>query len=90
MRIDGTSGSDLYGLGGRNNVAGRKSSGAADPTGIETDVVASGPEKKYIARALAAADVDSAAVAEAKRLLASGQLDTPAAAQRAAEAILGS
>jgi len=37
---------------------------------------------------MAAADVDLQAVAEARDLLASGQLDTPDAARRAAQALL--
>jgi hypothetical protein len=42
----------------------------------------------YIRKAAASEEVDLQAIAEAKKLLASGELDTPAAAQRAAERIL--
>ena len=42
----------------------------------------------YIRKAAASEEVNLQAIAEAKKLLASGELDTPAAAQRAAERIL--
>ena len=42
----------------------------------------------YVQMAMDADDVNSAAVAEARALLDSGQLDTPEAISRAAEAIL--
>jgi len=42
-------------------------------------------QRSLVQAALAAEDVDTAAVAEAKELLESGQLDTPEAARRAAK-----
>jgi len=43
---------------------------------------------RYVRAAMAAEDINEQAVAEARRLLASGQLDTPEAARRAAEALV--
>jgi hypothetical protein len=42
----------------------------------------------YVRQALAGEDVNLQAIEEAKKLLASGQLDTPQAILRAAEAII--
>ena len=42
----------------------------------------------YIRQAIETEEMDPAAVAEARRLLASGELDTPEAAARAAELII--
>ena len=42
----------------------------------------------YVQAAMGAEEVDEQAVAEARNLLRSGQLDTPEAARRAAEALL--
>jgi len=44
--------------------------------------------ESYIRRAIAGDDVDLQAVAEAKRLIEAGQLDTPEAIARAAENIV--
>ncbi len=43
----------------------------------------------YIKAALGGDEIDAAAVEQARGLIASGQLDTPEAIRRAAEAILG-
>lgn len=67
-----------------------------EPRAKETDdarpsEVPAGPEpdtRGYVEKARAAGAINTAAVAEARRLLESGELDTPEAARRAAEAIL--
>jgi hypothetical protein len=43
--------------------------------------------RKYLPQASSAEEIDLQAVEEAKRLLASGQLDTPEAIRRAAEGV---
>ncbi|KPK86769.1 MAG: hypothetical protein AMJ81_00465 [Phycisphaerae bacterium SM23_33] len=45
-------------------------------------------DKPYVGMAMAGQEVEHAAVAEARKLLLEGKLDTPEAARRAAQAIL--
>jgi hypothetical protein len=84
LRIDGT-----YGL--EPNKASEDKEGAAQSpkatgVGAATEVVSS--QERLIAAAGSADEVNARAVEEARALLASGQLDTPEAAKRAAQNIL--
>lgn len=90
MQIERTQGLDPLGLpGGTQNLPKAEQGGAA--TG-KTGDSAGGPAgpafQPYVARAREAEEVRLAEVEEAKRLIAAGELDTPEAAQRAAEALL--
>jgi phosphosulfolactate phosphohydrolase-like enzyme len=58
----------------------------AERSGNGTEVISS--QEQLIAAAVAAGEIDAKAVEEARALLKAGQLDTPQAAERAAEAIL--
>jgi len=86
VRIDGTQGAGLNDpTGGMGKYV--KAPPAGDARGgeaIEFDSV----QRAYAEKAAARAAVDAAAVAEARQLLESGELDTPEAAQRAADAML--
>jgi hypothetical protein len=89
MQIEGTHGVDpLHVPGGARNLV--RPDQPANATGRPTQ--APGPEgpdiEPYARRAAEAPEVRPDAVAEAKRLLASGSLDTPEAAVRAAERLL--
>ena len=59
--------------------------GSATDAAQSADATAQAP---YLAAALAAPSVNLEAIAEAKALLSSGQLDTPRAARQAAQAIV--
>ena len=90
MRIDGTNGAELHGAP-EGAPTSRHPGGpprGQDPAAGE-GLPASGAEyQSYVQKAAACKEVDLEAVAEAKGLLESGQLDTPDAAQRAAERIV--
>lgn len=93
MRIDGTMGPEYLNLpSGEGKSSKSKIFGNPDSSskGAKID---SGHEhvsahKSLIQAALAAEEVNSKAVAEARQLLESGQLDTPEAAERAARNML--
>jgi len=89
VNIDGISGYEAPGLAGGKGPAGQRPDKAAERPAGDTGVEVAESARTYIDKAQAAEEVDPAAVAEAKRLLAEGLLDTPEAAARAAEAILG-
>jgi hypothetical protein len=87
VRIDGT-----YGPAPRKAAEDRQAK-AGRPEGASAGQVAGGAEvvsshEPLIAAATATEEVNTAAVEEARALLQSGQLDTPEAAGRAAQAIL--
>jgi len=86
VRIDGTQGAGLNDpASGMGKYLKAPPAGAAKPAeAIEFDPV----HRAYADKAAAFDAVDAAAVAEARKLLESSQLDTPEAAQRAADAIL--
>ena len=90
MRIDGTSGLDSYGIPKDGNAASPKppKGAGAGESGGDYALDLSPAVKDYVQRALAGEQVDAEAVAEAKRLLDSGQLDGAESISRAAEAIL--
>lgn len=89
MRIDGANGAQPQGLpAGEPPLpkSSRPAPGGAHPASDDATI---GPaDKPYVRTAMASQEVDRAAVAEASKLLLEGKLDTPAAARRAAEAIL--
>ncbi len=90
MQIDPTQGFDALGVpDGARNVPHPEPSPSADREARgETPPAAAGIPAAYIEQAAAAQTVRPEAVAEAKRLLASGGLDTAEAARQAAETIL--
>ena len=90
MRIDGQFGFGLYSGADKGRPAEEKRGpqGASKGEARNASAPVSGKEQDYIAQALQEDDVDVAAVNEAIKLLQNGELDTPEAARRAAEAIL--
>lgn len=90
MRIDGPENVGAHRLPDENipNPPAAKSpdTRAAQP---DSDVpVGDAAYRQYILKAAATEEIDLQAVAQARKLLESGQLDTPEAADRAAENIL--
>lgn len=90
MRIDPTNRSETQGPS-----QGEKALRKSDRPGSVRDVPETGrPEtteavcKSYIRKAIDSCDVDLEVVAEAKKLLETGKLDTPEAVERAAERII--
>ena len=93
MRIDGRYGPGVHGPDCRTQglpAAAARSRASARALDAGATASLSAPESEYIRQAIAAEDVNTAAVEQAKRLVQAGQLDTLEAAQRAAEAILQS
>ena len=88
MRIDGTFGYEAHGLAGNNRASGQRAPKPAARIEGDAAVEVAASARKYIDKALAAEEVDPAAIAEAKRLLAEGLLDTPEAIERAADAMV--
>lgn len=90
MRIDGLS--NLEHLNCPNGKASASSSKSSDARGADAGggVGQTSAQQSLIEAALAVNDVNAQAVEEAKKALLSGELDTPEAARRAAEAILDS
>jgi len=88
MRIDGTSGPQQPLPRGEPSLPkpARPLPAGAQPA--EKDAQIRAADSSYVQKAMAGEGIDRAAVAEARRLLEAGQLDTPEAARRAAEAIL--
>ncbi len=90
MHINGPDGIGAQGLPGGKPQAPRKTVAETPAPKNETvslDVELKSISTDYIRQANASDEVNAAAVAEAKKLIESGLLDTPEAAQRAAEAI---
>ena len=88
MRINPTSGFDAHGPAGQGKAqaeAGAKATVAPRP-GDKASI--SLPDNKYVGQAMVAPEINTAAVAEARALLAGGRLDTPEAAQRVAGTLL--
>lgn len=90
MRIDGTHGLEPQGLPeGKPSLPKTPASGdAREPETSADGLVVSRSHEPYIHQAMAAEEINTQAVAEARRLLRSGELDTPEAARRAAETIM--
>ena len=90
MRIEGTSSLDP-----RGPLDGERPAAQAKPAEALTPPTQGDPERqvklacaKYIQGASQSEEIDTQAVDRARKLLSSGDLDTPQAAQAAAEAIL--
>lgn len=89
MQIEGTHGVDPLGIR-----EGAKNLARADQAGPGAGKAAAGPVSEsegfepYVRGTAEAPEVRAEAVSEAKRLLASGGLDTPEGAARAAERLL--
>jgi len=88
VRIDGTFGYDAYRLAGEKRTAAQKDAKAPTAATPNAGVEITDSARKYIDQALAAPAADSNAVEEAKKLIASGQLDTPEAIDRVAQAMV--
>ena len=90
MRIDGTHGLDPNAPAEGQNAPARntpKTASASPEGGVDGSQILAA-QREVIAQARRAEKVDLQAVEEARRLIASGELDTPEAARRAAQAII--
>lgn len=90
MRIDATHKSDAVGLdalSGTYRPAG-KSSKVTEQAAVSPAAALDQAQQPYVSQVQQTPAVRASAVEEAKALLASGKLDTPEAARRAAGAIL--
>ena len=89
MRIDGTSGTQPGTLPESPAFSKQAKPSVAPQTALNSESQAYVSSiAPYVAAAGATDEVDSQAVLQARQLLKSGQLDTPQAATRAAQAIL--
>ena len=88
MRIDGTFGYDAYGMAGKGRSPGQGPAKVPRAIAAQVGVEVADSTRKYIDQAAATPAVDSSAVEEARKLLASGLLDTPEAIDRVAQAIV--
>ena len=90
VRIDGTLGAEPYGLPSDKGKCEKPADSPASEKAGEThpEWAVSSSLAPWIRQAAAVADVDVRAVEEAQRALGAGQLDTPDAIRRAAQAIL--
>lgn len=90
MHINGPDGIGAQGLpGGKPQTVRKTAAETPSPANenVSLDVGLKSINADYIRQANDSDEVNAAAVAEARKLLESGLLDTPEAAQRAAEAI---
>jgi hypothetical protein len=87
VRIDGTHGMESRPLK-EPPAAPKAAAGAPQQSGAPEGVELLPSQQAYVAQAAAAEELDQQAVAAARELLRTGQLDTPEAVQRAAEALL--
>ena len=91
MRIDGTHGPESSGLRDARNEPKGPAASARNAPGSSS---ASSPQaidpayRQYVLQTLAGEEADAQAVAEARRSLASGELDSPEAAARLAQILL--
>ena len=91
MRIDGTSGLDARGpLDGESAVNQTAKPLVAKQLQDDQNQQFKSVTSKYVQNAIQSQDVDIKAVERASKLLASGALDTPEAAQATADAIVDS
>jgi len=88
VRIDGTNGVPPRPLADAASSQGKPAK-SAEPTRLDGKLASVPPAQlPYVHAALASEEVNSQAVEEARKLLESGQLDTPEAILGAAKAIL--
>ena len=88
MKIDSTFGLEIYGPGGKSKPSAGKAAQGSKSAAAGHEVSISALEKKYLSQVQGVAEVNFAAVADAKKLIASGQLDTPEATDRLASKIV--
>ena len=90
MRINGTHEIGPRDLSNSPNPPSKpsRSADAATSSASESDPTVESQLKTLIGKAKASEEINSQAVAEARKLLKSGELDTPDAIRRAAEAII--
>lgn len=90
MRIDGTFGFGTFGVGDGKNAASKagKSGSAHGASAMVNDPVIADLAASYVGQVQAVEDVNLSAVAEARRLLESGELSSPEAIRRAAQSIV--
>ncbi len=90
MKVNGPENLNIHSVSGEN--APRPRPGKSPEPGAAQPKVELSPKnvgyREYIQKVPTTDEIDLQAVAEAKELLQSGQLDTPEAAERAAEKIL--
>ena len=89
MRLDGPQGLPPNSLPQKvppANIPETSTSRSGATNEVDSEVLSANID--YIRQAIETEEMDAAAVAEARRLLASGELDTPEAAARAAELII--
>jgi hypothetical protein len=89
MRIDGASGMDRNGPASNGLVAPKA---RLPEEAVKADSLPDDPQivclyRKYLPQVSPTEEIDLQAVAEARRLMESGQLDTPEAIRRAADGI---
>ena len=88
MRVEGTNGAHQQDLPGGKPAPGLSPPRPADVGAAGGGVEAGAAKTAHVQSALAADEIDLAAVAEARRLLQEGMLDTPEAALRAAQILI--
>lgn len=88
MRIDGTIHPEPFRGPAGKAPTSKSKPGASGGAGASADTGADTIRSGLVALAMSAPHVNAQAVEEARRALAAGELDTPEAARRAAEAIL--
>lgn len=88
MRIDGPNRLSSAQAGDADATALRRPQAQQAARNDADAVVASPQQQHYVQQAAACDEIDLQAVAEARRLIEAGELDTPAAIERAAERIL--
>jgi len=90
VRIDGTFGTESCGPAGGKDESGKLSTpaGVYKPMSGGDDLTVNASLEPLVSKALAADEVNSQAVEEAKQALGAGQLDTTEAVRRAAQTIL--
>lgn len=87
MKINGPYGFEPPGLNNRSDKPGKSEQGGKAGRASGGSLVQAA-HNSFVSLALQAEEVNTQAVNEARNLLENGQLDTPAAARRTAEAIL--
>ena len=88
MRIDGIFGYEPYRVSDKSKAGERPGKSSRSVSAGPQGSAVSGAQSKYVNQALSAAEVNASAIAEARRLVASGELDTSEAADRVAARIL--
>ena len=88
MRVEGTNGAHQQDPAGGKPAAPGPAPARPAEAGAAGGAEAGAARQAHVRDALACDEMDLAAVAEARRLLQAGQLDTPEAATRAAQTLI--